>query len=351
MTTAKLFSILFAGASLVGCTTAPVGKGGGGGGGGEGGGGGGGGGSGGEPTPLDAAGSYELNSSFDMVTDMPGTVGTIANDFIAATDQPGDPTKWIVDQIIAQLPSSVQTLASLAESTIVNYLNGQLTNFAPNFVTTMTTVGTDFSDMAKHTGLTSTLVVTASGAEYTSTHTITGAQFTVQGTTSAYPFSSYGAQNIVVPGVAVTLSSTNQLSLAEQQVPVQLGMLLHIGLDGAVIPLVDPNATNLTQLLDDNINCTTVGQDIYNAISIGSPSIFAAACTAGLAAAANEIYSKIDGIDSQVLQFNMTGTAAASSDGDGNVDTLAAGAWSGTLSYAGTPAPLASATFTGSRQQ
>jgi hypothetical protein len=351
MTTVKLFTILFAGASLVGCAAAPVDKGGGGG---EGGGGGGGegGGGGSMPTPLNVAGTYGLNSSFDMVTNMPGTVGTIANDFIAATDQPGDPTKWIVDQIIAQLPSSVQGLASLAESTIVNYLNGQLTNFAPNFVSTMTTVGTDFSDMAKHTGLTSTLVVTASGADYTSTHTITGAQFTVQGTTTSYPFSSYGAQNIVVPGVAVTLSSSNQLSLAEQQVPVELGMLLHIGLDGAIIPLVDPNATNLTQLLDDNVNCATVGQDIYNAVNIGSPSIFTAACTAGLAAAANEIYSKIDGIDSQVLQFDMTGTASAESSGnDGRVDTLTSGAWAGTLSYAGTPAPLASATFTGSRQQ
>src|SRR5438105_1389915 len=56
------------------------------------------------PKPLDATGKYAMQSQFDIATNMPGTVGTVVNQFIAATDDPDDPTKWILDQIIAQMP-------------------------------------------------------------------------------------------------------------------------------------------------------------------------------------------------------------------------------------------------------
>ena len=43
------------------------------------------------PTPLDATGKYHVQSTFDIASNMPGTVGTVVNDFIAATDDADDP--------------------------------------------------------------------------------------------------------------------------------------------------------------------------------------------------------------------------------------------------------------------
>ena len=284
---------------------------------------------------------------------MPGAVGDVVNQFIDATDGPNDPTQWLMDLIVAQMPSgTIKSLLQAGEPLVVGYLNQQVLSWAPDFVDTFLRIGNDFGDMAKHTGLNSNLGVTkASGGGYTSVHTVTGAHFVVEGTASDFTFTDYGVQNVVVPNVAVTCDQGGNLTIAEQQVPLSYGTVLHMGLDGAVIPLVDPNAADLQTLLADKIDCGQVGQYIADEIGFGDPSLYAGACTAGLNAGASFIYSKIDGIDSSVLLFDMTGAAkATSSSGNGKVDTIAGGAWSGTLSYAGTPAPLSTATFTGTRQ-
>ncbi len=62
------------------------------------------------------------------------------------------------------------------------------------------------------------------------------------------------------------------------------------------------------------------------------------------------ISDKIAAIDSSALEFDLTGTAkAVDTNHDYQADALQTGKWTGTLSYAGTPAPLATATFTGAR--
>ena len=76
-----------------------------------------------------------------------------------------------------------------------------------------------------------------------------------------------------------------------------------------------------------------------------------AACTAGLTLAASFLYSEIDNnIDASALEFDINGTAKAiDKNNDEKVDALQTGKWAGTLSYSGSPAPLSTATFTGSR--
>ena len=91
--------------------------------------GGGGGGSGDQPPgarPLDATGTYTVHSTFDLATNMPGTAGTVVNTIIAATDDSDDPTHWILDQIISQLPSgTVKNVLTGAEGLVAGYLNGR----------------------------------------------------------------------------------------------------------------------------------------------------------------------------------------------------------------------------------
>src|SRR5262249_44024392 len=58
-----------------------------------------------QPRPLDAAGTYKLQSKFDIVSEIPGTAGTVINTMIAITDDPDDPTLWVLDQLIGAMPS------------------------------------------------------------------------------------------------------------------------------------------------------------------------------------------------------------------------------------------------------
>ena len=134
------------------------------------------------PHPMDATGKYRVQSTFDISTNMPGTVGVVVNDFIAATDDPDDPTHWILDQIIAQMPNgTLKSLLSGAEPFVAGYLNDQLLDIAPDFVTTIIQVGNDFGDMAKHFGLNETLDVAKAGNDYTSVVTADGVHFNING--------------------------------------------------------------------------------------------------------------------------------------------------------------------------
>lgn len=321
---------------------------------------GGGGGSGGGDTqkkPLDATGNYAMHSTFDLATNMPGTAGTVVNTIIAATDDSDDPTHWLLDQIIAQLPDgSAKSALNIGKSFVAGYLNQRLLNLAPDFVPTMVQVGHDFGDIAKHFGLTETLELTHTGTDYTAVHTITGAHWKLGNQESDYALANYHVPNVVVNNVAVTMDATGQLTIAAHNVSLAYGRLLRLGLDAAIIPLIDSSAHNLNDLVAHQINCQNVGTAIANAIKdftgfgIGSASTFAAACTAGTNAAANFVYSKIAAIDSTALQFGLNGSAKGlDKNNDRNIDTILTGSWAGTLSYGATPTPLAPATFFGER--
>jgi hypothetical protein len=320
-------------------------------------GGGGDGGSGDPDRPLDATGKYAMHSTFDLATNMPGTAGTAINTIIAATDASDDPTRWVVDQIITQLPDgTVKSALNLAKSFVVGYLNERLLDVAPDFLSTMVQVGHDFGDIARHFGLHGTLELSHAGTDYLAVHTITGAHFKLGNQESDFTLATYHVPDVVVNNVAVTMDATGQLTIATHNLPLAYGRLLRLGLDAAIIPLIDASAQNLGQLLAQQIDCQGVGSAIANAIAdftgfpIGSASTFAAACTAGLTAGANFVYAKIEAIDGTALQFGLHGSARGfDKNNDRTIDTILTGTWAGTLSYGTIATPLAPATFFGER--
>src|ERR1051326_898453 len=50
------------------------------------------------PTPLDPTGRYAMQSTFDLTTNAPGTVGDVMRAIIDMTDSPNDPTHWLLTQ-------------------------------------------------------------------------------------------------------------------------------------------------------------------------------------------------------------------------------------------------------------
>ncbi len=301
---------------------------------------------------LDATGTYRVRSQLDLAASAPGQVGAVVNAIIDATDDGDDPTSWILDQVINSMGNGTfKSFLQQAKPFVAGYLNDRLLDFAPDFVTTMVQVGDDFGQIAKKFGLNETLQVAGNG----SVHTVLGAHFKIDNIESDHAFADYGVANNVTEGVSVAVDQQGKLNIGEHTVSVAYGAVLRIGLDAAVIPLVDSSAENLGDLFSNLVDCNQVGEYIRQAIASyfgygGAASLYATACVAGLDLGANEIYDQIADIDGTALELGISGQARGiDSNNDGNVDKIQTGAWVGNVSYAGTPAPLSSATFFGER--
>ncbi len=309
------------------------------------------------PENVDAAGKYQIKSSIDLAQNAPGKAGEVARAIIDATDDADDPTSWILDQAINALPDgTIKDFASGAKPFIAGFLNDRLLEIAPDFVTTMITVGNDLGQAAKSFGLEETLEISGTAGNYTAIHTVRGARFEIDGVETPYLFSDYGTQDVVVSNVAMSVDPDSaKITLANHAVPLAYGQVLRIALDGAIIPSLDPSAQNLADLLQNQVDCQVVGEAIDDAVrdQIGfSPgvSVFRSACNLGLEKAADLIYNKLADIDGSVLELSLDGSARAlDKDGDNRIDTIQTGTWAGTMSYAGTPADLTDATFFGTR--
>ena len=334
-------TILLAALAVTGCATSmPKGS--------DGGGSGSGSGSGSGTVPLTAKGTYRLASTYDIATNMPGTAGAVVNAFIDATDSPDDPTHYILDKLIGALPDGTfKNVLKGSEGFVAGYLNDRLLDVAPDFVTNIVDFGNKFGQMAKKFGTIDTLVIAANGS---AVHTVSGVHFIVDTEELDFLFKDYGLKDVSASNIMTTLDSTGKLTIDAHKVPLSYGALLRLGVDNVIIPMIDPAAVNLDDVFHDAVDCTNVGQYVYDAVGIGSPSTFEAACNAGLSFAAAAIYQQIDRIDGAAFEFGINGTAkAVDKNHDGKADVIQTGKWGGTLSYAGTPAPLANATFTGTR--
>src|SRR5262249_1085813 len=142
----------------------------------------------GTPQPgTDATGKYQMQSKFDLATNIPGKAGEVINAIIDATDEGDDPSKWLLEQAINALPNGTfKNIIHGAKPFVAGIINDRLLSIAPDFVTTMVTVGNDFGDVAKNFGLMETLEVTKAGAAYSATHTVLGAHFNINGVEADY---------------------------------------------------------------------------------------------------------------------------------------------------------------------
>ena len=305
------------------------------------------------PEPkLDATGTYRINSTFDIATNMPGTQGSVLNGLIAATDDPDDPMHWLLDQMIDQLPNgTLKSILQAGETLVAGYLNDKLTELAPNLVNTLLEVGHRMADMTKHFGLNEKLAVsTTTDAAYVGKVTADGVRFTLDAQQIDLAFVDYNIDDATADGVLIQLENESRMLIGEHSLALSYGKIVRMGLDAAIIPALDPNAHNLVDLLDDLVDCQGVGQSVADSLGFGSAQFWASACLGGLSGAADLVYNQIAAADS-TLTFHLTGNARVSDgNGDHKVDKLQFGAWAGLLSYDATDTTLVQpATFVGQR--
>jgi hypothetical protein len=298
--------------------------------------------------PATPEGRYAMHSELDLATNIPGTAGTVATYFIQATDDPDDPTRFIVEKVIEALPNgSIKNALASATPYVTGYLNDKLLEVAPTFVGKVIDLGNGFGQVTKDFGLLEELEVGAAGG---ATKTVTGLRFEIDGTEHELAFTDYGIAETHVTGLTVTLAKTGGLQISEHTVPLRYGQIMRLALDQAIIPMIDPGSANLGELFHSAVNCKKVGAYIYDAIGFGSASTFEAACNTGLTAAANKLYGLMNDVDTAALELQLAGAArGVDKNRDGTMDEIVTGTWTGRVSYHGTPAPLSAAKFFGAR--
>ena len=300
-------------------------------------------------TNLSLGGKFEINSKFDIATNMPGTVGDVFREIVDATNGTSDPAEYLIMKALEQMPAgSLKNSLQGAVPFVSGYLNDRLVAFAPDFVTKMKLIGATLDDATKNFGLLSELNVTGAPGALTSVHTLTGVEFKIQNNQIPFMFADYNSPNVVTNGVGIKLDTSGKVTINDHTMPLSYGKVVRIALDEAVIPLVDSQARNLNELFVNLVDCQQVGIQIAAALEINSPSAFESACNAGLTLAAGAIYNKINAIDASALEFKINGTAKCSdTNRDNKCDKIDRGSWGGKLRYAGVDANLATATFSG----
>jgi hypothetical protein len=89
---------------------------------------------------------------------------------------------------------------------------------------------------------------------------------------------------------------------------------------------------------------------VADRIGLGSSALYGTACRTAMTAVAGELYARLAAIDDTPLALELTGTAeGVDLDGDGTMDELRAGTWSGSLHAGSTREPIAAAKFAGTR--
>ena len=129
------------------------------------------------PVPTTAEGKFAVTSDFDLATNAPGTAGQVARYFIDATNDPDDPTRFIVTQLIAALPDgTIKNLVQNAAPFVTGYLNDRLLEIAPDLLAKIIEAGDKVGQITKHFGTIEVLDVKSGGI---ATKTVTGLHFSI----------------------------------------------------------------------------------------------------------------------------------------------------------------------------
>jgi hypothetical protein len=292
--------------------------------------------------PKSPVGSFAITGVLDLQT-LPPPADALVAELDGATDSPADPAQFLCDQLVAQLPSSWQSIAAtVADDVVAPYLETELDEVAPDFADGIRALAAGFGNLAHHAQTSESLVVEPGGY---ATRTITGVAYSdVQ-----IDFSSEGMADAIA-STTVTLDLTGALAIGASSLDLPYGRLLRLGFDRAVVPNVVFGADDLADALAQLVDCDSLGELFAAKVGVGSVSLYSTACQAGMIALATEFYDRLATIDTSPFQLAATGTAVGVDlDGDGVMDRIDDGVWTGTSSYDGTAAPLVGATFTGTR--
>lgn len=306
--------------------------------------------------PLSAAGTYELDSQFDMVSGLPGNIGTVVNTFIDMTDDPNDPATWFIDLAYTHIDSStIRGLIDALRPELDVVVNEIIMSWSPDFVDRIVDLGDAFGQIAKKLGTTSELHVVAGGpdgTELTASHSLTGVVYTVDGTRYEYTMAELDLGVVTAEGLQCSLEGETQVLIGDHSLPLSYGRIVLFGLNHVLIPMIDPWSSSIEDLLHYYLDCYSIGAEMSDYIGFGSADFYESVCDTALAAAASYVEEQITSIDGTATSLDVHGEAhPQDTNGDRKVDKLTSGLWEGTMNFGSVSSTLAKPNqrFTGQR--
>jgi hypothetical protein len=303
---------------------------------------------------LDATGDYELESDFDLVDGVPGPVGDVVNALLDATDDPTDPSTWVIDAILTAIDNqAISDAIGGMRPQLDVILNQVLLASSPDFVPTIIEVGDDLGQVARHFGAFSTLSVGRDiDRGLLATHTIDSFVFTIDGEPHEYTLDELEHGESRAEQIKLRLRGQTKLGIDNHELPVAYGHLLVFVLDHAIIPAIDPDASNLGELLVELVDCAAVGERLSDEIGIGPPIVYELACKAGLAVVGTAIEDQLSRLDATTRLVIGGDARPQDVNSDDTIDRLVSGEWEGELRFSPDIATALSRPeqeFTGSR--
>ncbi|HLU64741.1 MAG TPA: hypothetical protein VKZ63_00610 [Kofleriaceae bacterium] len=305
------------------------------------------------PAPLDATGLYRLDSRFDVVSGMPGAVGEVSNTFIDMTDDPYDPATWVLDRLVAEVDSGfVRGAIEAGRPVIDGLLLDLMLDHAPQIVSDLIQLGDHFGQVSRRFGTRSTLEIVPDPDGATAIHVVSTYRFRIDGADHEFDIAELGGEPPVVAGIGFGFDG-QRITVDEHAVPLRYGGFLALALEDVIVPLIDPSATSLAEMLNNLVDCTAVGAELSHEIGFGSASFYEGLCEIGLDAGARFVIDQLISIDEKAaVTLQIAGEArAGDQDGDRRIDRLTGGTWTGVIDYAGSRGDLPAEvnTFTGQR--
>ena len=293
--------------------------------------------------PRNPNGTFSVTTRFDLAAPIPGPAAAILGDLMAMTDAPDDPSRYLVDRVVASLPDgAVKNAAHALAPFVAAYLNDRLMMIAPQFVSGVRGISAGLDHVARHFATVDGMRIMDAGA----TRTIESIRLELGAKPVDIAWSVDAGASL-----RVTLDKGGHLAFSEHVMSLAYGRMLRIALDTIVIPSVDPAATELSKALRDLVDCVQVGKLLAERVGVGSATLYEAACSTGMTAAASDFYRRLSSIDGSELALHMTGTAhAIDLDGSGTMDAFDSGNWTGSVGYGDVQAPLGPTLFSGTRQ-
>ena len=282
------------------------------------------------PRPLDATGTYALKSTYSLSAP-PAAAAAMLAELTTATDGPDDPSRFLIDRLVARLPEGqTQVIAAAVAPYLAAYIQARIDRVAPHLADGLHALGAGLDRVARRWSTVEQLTVDAGGR---ATRLVTGLDF--DGT--AVTFASIGVGELqTTSDIAL---ERDRLTFGEHSVELPYGVILRQGLDAAVVPRVVPGAHSLDVALAMLVDCDGVGELASEYVGLGSPALYAGACRVALTHLAAEIYERLD---AGPARMTVSGSATiADLDGDGPADVIKGGTWKGTIGNA----PLAQSTF------
>ena len=292
------------------------------------------------PPPIDPAGTYALRSALHLAEPLPGPASALVGELHDATD---DPSRYLVDRMIAALPDGhTKSFAEALAPFVAAYLDARIATVAPRFLPGMHAASDALVQLTEQLDTIETVRI---APDESAVRTLIGLRVANSDVMLA-------VGGIGEPASTATLRfDRGALALDEHRLDLPYSRLLRLAIDRGIVPSIEPGAYDLATLLRDLADCPHLGQTIADALGIQTPGVFSNACSIGMIAAASELYQHLDALDGTRIELIAHGTArGVDLDGDGHMDGITAGTWTGTIGPDDAAVELTGSTFEGARQ-